>query len=127
MRDLSFVQEAEAQTLTAWRNPTPKTMTVDVFEGHGRPRKRYTFPPGKEVQVPTEHDRAIHDVRDGVIVGGLAPLLERVVEDGVLHPALDPELAAKKAVLDQAQQALVATRAAQDVLATAAKLNTAPE
>jgi hypothetical protein len=122
MRDPSFVQDAEAQTLTTWRNPTPQAMVVDIFEGHGRPRKRYTFPPGKEVSVPSEHDHAIHDVRDGVIVGGLAPLLERVVEDGVLHPALDPELAAKKAILDEAQKALVATRAAQDVLHSAARL-----
>jgi hypothetical protein len=122
MRDLSFVQDAEAQTLTTWRNPTPHAMVVDIFEGHGRPRKRYTFPPGKEVSVPSEHDRAIHDVRDGVIVGGLAPLLERVVEDGVLHPALDPELAAKKAVLEEAQKAIVATRAAQDVLHSAARV-----
>ena len=72
--------------------------------------------------MPSEHDRAIHDVRDGVIVGGLAPLLERVVEDDVLHPALDPELAARKAVLEEAQKAIVATRAAQDVLTSAARL-----
>jgi hypothetical protein len=120
MKHRPVVQDAEAQTLTTWRNPTSEEMRVDIFEGHGRPRKRYTFPPGKEVSVPSEHDRAIHDVRDGVIVGGLAPLLECVVEDGVLHPALDPELAARKAVLDEAQKAIVATKAAQDVLTSTA-------
>ncbi len=71
--------------------------------------------------MPSEHDKAIHDVRDGVIVGGKAPLLERAVDDGILHPALDPELAAKKAVLEEAQKALVATKAAQDVLASGAR------
>jgi hypothetical protein len=121
MKDRSVVHDAEAQTLTTWRNPTLKTMHVDIFEGHGRPRKRYTFPPGKEVSVPSEHDHAIHDVRDGVIVGGKAPLLECVVDDGVLHPALDPQQAAKKAVLEEAQKALVATKAAQDVLTSAAR------
>jgi hypothetical protein len=119
MRDNIAYAEAETQTFTTWRNPTPHHMHVDIYESQGRPKKRYVFPPGKEVQVPTEHDRAIHDVRDGLIVGGLAPLLERVVADGVLHPALDPEEAAKKAALDDAEKAVLATKAASEVLANA--------
>ncbi len=47
MKDRTGIQDAEAQTLTTWRNPTAKTMTVDVFEGHGRPWKRFTFPRGR--------------------------------------------------------------------------------
>jgi len=120
-RTRALVQDAQPQTPTTWKNPTTTTMRVDVFEGHGRPRKRYVFPPGKEVSVPTEHDRAIHDVRDGVIVGGLAPLLDRVVPDGVLHPSLDPEEAARKAALEEAERAIVATKAANEVLASASR------
>jgi hypothetical protein len=117
---IPLYEEAEAQTLTTWRNPTPDEMRVDVYESHGRPRKRFLFPPGKEVHVPTEYDKAIHDIRDGIIVGGLAPLLERVVPDGILHPSLDPEESARKAATDEAERAVVATKAAQDVLASVA-------
>jgi hypothetical protein len=91
-------------------------MHVDIHHAQGR-FKRFTFPPGKEVQVPSEYDRAIHDVRDGVIVGGLAPLLERAVPDGALHPALDPEEAARKAAAEEAERAVLAKKAADEVLA----------
>ena len=97
MRHDEAFEEAQPQTFTTWLNPTSQTMRVDIFEAQGRPRKRYVFPPGKEVQVPSEHDHAIHDVRNGVIVGGHAPLLERAAPDGVLHPSLDPVAAAQKA------------------------------
>jgi hypothetical protein len=121
MRDNIAYAEAETQTFTTWRNPTLHPMHVDIFESQGRPKKRYVFPPGKEVQVPTEHDRAIHDVREGIIVGGLAPLLERVVADGILHPVLDPEQVATKAALDDAEKAVLATKAATDVLTNAGR------
>ena len=83
----------------------PRDARVDVHSAPGR-FKRYVFPPGKEVQVPSEYDRAIHDVREGVIVGGLAPLLERAVPDGALHPALDPEEAARKTAVEEAERAI---------------------
>jgi hypothetical protein len=104
------------QHFTTWRNPTGQEMRVDLHETPGR-SKRFLFPPGKEVQVPSEYDRAIHDVRDGVIVGGLAPLLERAVPDGILHSALDPEEVARKAAAQEAERALLAKKAADDVLA----------
>jgi hypothetical protein len=108
--------EPQEQKLTTWRNPTRNEMHVDVHGAQGR-FKRFVFPPGKEVQVPSEYDRAIHDVRDGVIVGGLAPLLERAMPDGALHPALDPEEAARKAAAEEAERAVLAKRAADEVLA----------
>ena len=122
MKDSVSYAEAETQTFTTWRNPTPHPMHVDIFESQGRPKKRYVFPPGKEVQVPAEHDRAIHDVREGIIVGGLAPLLERVVPNGVLHPALDPDEVAKKTALDDAEKAVLATKAASEVLANVTRV-----
>jgi hypothetical protein len=111
-----YDDDAEEQRLTTWRNPTRHDIKIDIHETPGR-RKRYVVPAGKEVQIPSEHDRGIHDVRDGVIVGGYAPLLERVVSDGVLHPALDPEEAAKKAALEEAEKTVIAKKAADEVLA----------
>jgi hypothetical protein len=109
---------AEEQRLTTWRNPTRHDIKIDLHDTPGR-RKRFVVPAGKEAQIPSEYDRGIHDVRDGVIVGGYAPLLERVVTDGVLHPALDPEEAARKAALDEAEKAVIAKKAADEVLAQA--------
>ncbi|HEY1697975.1 MAG TPA: hypothetical protein VGG39_37705 [Polyangiaceae bacterium] len=108
--------QPQEHRLTTWRNPTRQEMRVDVHDSPGR-FKRFTFPPGKEVQVPSEFDRAIHDIRDGVIVGGLAPLLERAIGDETLHPALDPEVAATKAAEEEAERAVLAKKAADEVLA----------
>jgi hypothetical protein len=110
------MSQPQEQHLTTWRNPTRHEMRIDVHGAPGR-FKRYVFPPGKEVQVPSEVDRAIHDVRDGVIVGGLAPLLERAMPDGTLHPALDPEEAARKAAAEEAERTVLAKKAADEVLA----------
>jgi hypothetical protein len=110
--------EPREERLTTWRNPTPHDIKIDLHAAPGH-RKRYVVQAGKEAQIPSEYDRAIHDVRDGVIVGGLAPLLLRVVPDGELHPALDPEAAARKAALEEAERAVVAKKAADDVLANA--------
>lgn len=110
------MSEPQEQRLTTWRNPTRHEMRVDVHSAPGR-FKRFVFPPGREVQVPSEYDRAIHDVRDGVIVGGLAPLLERAAPEGALHPALDPEEAARKVAAEEAEKAVIAKKAADEVLA----------
>jgi hypothetical protein len=110
------LDDAEEQRLTTWRNPTDREMRVDLHDRPGR-RKRFVFPPGQEVQVPSEFDRGIHDVRDGVTVGGLAPLLERVSGQTPLHPSLDPEEAARKAAMEAAERTVIAKKAADEVLA----------
>ena len=112
--------QPQEQRLTTWRNPTRHEMRVDVHDSPGR-FKRFVFPPGKEVQVPSDYDRAIHDVRDGIVVGGLAPLLERAIGDETLHPALDPEAAARKAADEEAERAVFAKKAADEVLAKSKK------
>jgi hypothetical protein len=112
--------EPQEQRFTSWRNPTQHDMKVDIYEAPGR-RKRYVVPAGKETQIPSEYDGAIHDVRDGIIVGGLAPLLDKAVDSAVLHPALDPQEAARKAALEEAEKAILAKKAADEVLASAAK------
>jgi hypothetical protein len=81
--------EVEEQRFTTWRNPTPQEVKVDVFAGPGK-RKRFVFKAGEEIKVPSEYDKGIHDVRDGVTVGGLAPQLERVAGATPLAAALQP-------------------------------------
>jgi len=108
--------DVEEQRFTLWRNPTKHEMRLDLHDRPGK-RKRITIAPGAEVRIPSEYDRAIHDVRDGVTVGGLAPLLERVSGNPPVHPALDPEEAARKEAREAAERALVAKKAADDVLA----------
>ena len=69
--------EVEEQRFTLWRNGTADEVKVDIFAGPGK-RKRFVFKPSEEIRVPSDYDKAIHDVRDGLTVGGLAPQLERV-------------------------------------------------
>jgi hypothetical protein len=109
-------ERPEEQRFTTWRNPTRHDMHVDIHESHGR-KKRYSIAADKEARIPSEYDRAIHDVRDGIIVGGLAPLLERMVPDGALHPSLDPEESARKTAVDEAERAILTKKAADEVLA----------
>jgi hypothetical protein len=108
--------DTEEQRFTTWRNPTPQEMRIDIHDRPGR-RKRYSVGPGQEIRIPSEYDRAIHDVRDGWIMGGLAPKLERVAGNPPLHPTLDPILAAEKDAAEAAEQAVVMKKAADDVLA----------
>ena len=108
--------DTEEQRFTTWKNPTPHEMRIDIHDRPGR-RKRYTIAPGQEVRIPSEYDRAIHDVRDGWIMGGLAPKLERMAGNHPLHPSLDPVLAAEKDAAEAAEQAVVMKKAADEVLA----------
>jgi hypothetical protein len=71
--------------------------------------------------IQSKYDSGIHDVRNGVIVGGLAPTLRRVgVENHpVLAPALDNALAREKEQRQQAEAALRRAIAAEQQLAQA--------
>ena len=60
---------------TTWRNPTDHEVRFSIFEGPGRVAKM-KVPPGNSVALPSVYDDAIQTVREGVIVGGLAPQLE---------------------------------------------------
>jgi hypothetical protein len=110
--------EVEEQRFTLWRNPTEKEMKIDIHDRPGR-RKRYVIPPGGEARIPSEFDQGIHVVRNGIIVGGYAPLLERVAGNGTLSPVLDPEAQARRAAEEEADRTVIAKRAADEVLARA--------
>lgn len=117
-----------SEKFVSFTNPTNDVVVVDVWEGPaaGRSGKyRYTWQPGETVMVPEKYVPAIHDVRDGVIVGGGAPQLKRVGGTDSLHPCLDVAAVAKsqqvKAIMDAKQVSdllnQLATNGAQAVLA----------
>jgi hypothetical protein len=62
---------------------------------------------GGTALIPAEYDRAVQDVKDGVIMGGLGTLLERMGTEHrpILHPALDAVDAARKKALAEAKAA----------------------
>jgi len=113
---------------TRWKNPTNKTMVIDVYTGAGRSgRTRYTIEPGAEQDIPSEYDDAICEVRNGVVQAGLAPLAVKIGTvthnkftpfEGVaeVHPSMDPAKIEAKAKAD-IEQALVNERTAQAEIA----------
>lgn len=140
------VQDGVPQTtFTRWHNPTTHQQRVVL---HG-PRGQFAFvvPAGETRELDSSYDRAIQlvdcgqdgchkkyasgwfctDGHDGVIVGGLAPLLKRVGKNDKLDPTLDPVLAEKKELEAMlAADALVAQGRDRATVIAAAKLANAP-
>ena len=111
--------------LTAWRNPTSKVIKVDLFSGPTRDnpggRIHVEWQPGETQEVPSEYDAAIRKVRDGKVVGGLAPQLVRADKKPIpLDPAIDAEAAERKAARDSLRDAQALEQAAKIQLAEAA-------
>lgn len=74
--------------MTTWENPTSHTTRFELFEGPGEIHK-IEIEPGGRVDLPSKYDNAIRTVRDGVVVGGLAPLLVAKGRDRVpVHAAI---------------------------------------
>lgn len=130
------------QTLTKWKNPTGHTVVADIFVGPANvppPSRayqrgerhpahvRYKWGPGEVREVPSMYNDAIHDVRNGVLVGGLAPQLERVDEERLpMAPGIDADDQARTAALREAEIALTAKKVAEESLVIAsAKANEA--
>lgn len=64
---------------------------------------RVTIPPGEELRVPVEWARVTHTQSRGVVVGGLAPMLEILDDDGRIvtperHPALSGDASGRPRV-----------------------------
>lgn len=138
-------------SFSRWENPTDKVVRLDVCvkanaeKGDGRMkievlpkgskvteehRKRGTHESDKDglvicARLPAELDAAIHIIRDGVIVGGLAPQLRKLDadEEVTLAPELDSLETAKKESLEKATMAMAAKVAAEsDLITSAAKV-----
>lgn len=61
---------------TKWENPTKDTVRFAVLVEAGR-HERVEIPPGGSKELPSSWDKAIHDVRGGIVMGGLAPQLRK--------------------------------------------------
>lgn len=125
--------QSSGHTTTKWLNPTNEHMHVDVFVKTAqaqnvdgledfRPirtqraeilKTRLDFPPGVEVMLPSEYDRAIHCVRDGIVIGGGAPMLRNLGSADKLHPSLDPSEAERVEAARRAKEVESAAMAAR--------------
>jgi hypothetical protein len=75
---------------TTWKNPTPHDMTLRIFVGPGETTV-FRIPAGGKAEIPSAFDPAIHVLRQGVIVGGLAPLAQRDGQPPLpVHKSLRP-------------------------------------
>ena len=74
---------------TTWTNPTEHTVRLKLFLAPGQ-WQTYEIPPKGTASIPNQFTMAIHQVRDGVIVGGEAPQLVREGQKEALHPTLMP-------------------------------------
>ncbi len=63
---------------TRWKNPTDKTVSLSFHRDRGVRPHKVTIEPGKEVVLNGEYDGAIHQVHNGLVVGGMAPQLVKV-------------------------------------------------
>jgi hypothetical protein len=127
-------QYADQKQFTLWRNPTEKRIVLELHHEtpkHGKPiaervaniedpqvrelraweertgKRRFVIEAGQTALIPSEYDRAVQDVRDGIIVGGLGTLLVNEGADmkPVLHPALDAIKAERQRYLEEARKA----------------------
>lgn len=73
-----------------WKNPTKAPIRLRLFIAPGQ-WQSYVIEPGDTKEIPAQFKGAIHHVRDGVVVGGLAPALSCLSDDHDLHPALAPD------------------------------------
>jgi hypothetical protein len=112
MNEIEFIEETDGETTvrrpaTRWRNPTANEIRLPIFRGSPRPGRVprteeertgihvYTVPAGGEALIPRDYDRAVQDVRQGVVMGGLGMRLQRVDPSKVppaLHPSIDAPL-----------------------------------
>lgn len=137
------IQERVPQpSYTQWHNPTAQEQRL-VLEG---PRGKFAFvvAPGETRELDGVYDRAVQLVdcgrdechrryaggwyctssHDGVIKGGLAPLLQRVGKRDKLHPSCDPAIAEKKALeAEIARETLLTAAKEQAIVIAAQKLS----
>jgi hypothetical protein len=91
-------------SVTTWENPTKHIQRFEIHHGPGSDPEKFEVPPGGKAQVLSLYDNAIRTVRDGVVVGGLAPLL--VPEGRTTVPV--HEAIAKAAAMGDTERKVVA-------------------
>lgn len=117
----TFVKKIET---TRWRNDLKVMQRVKLYpEGQVQQNPHYhtldvEWAPGEEVELPSEYDHAIQSVKDGVIIGGLAPMLTRIGSKDKLHDSLNVPL--QEEILES--RMLAADLIKRDVLNKAAEI-----
>lgn len=117
---------------TSWHNPTESDVKIEYLVETPKPsfpNKPSTFkqktgkqifkvPAGGTAQLDSTYDSAIHTVRDGQIIGGLAPQLRHMgIEDHPkIHPALNAERVKAKEARDEAVRLMSELEAMKEAL-----------
>jgi hypothetical protein len=73
---------------TAWTNPTDRDVVLDFFVAPGQ-FTRFRVPARGSAPIPSQFDQGVHHLRNGLIIGGLAPQLVREGQTERLHPELE--------------------------------------
>lgn len=111
MNAATVLDQVPETRYSQWHNPTKHPQRVVIRTDHGQ--VAFVVNPGEIKQLDSVYDRAIHQIdcgqdechrkgwfctkgHDGLIVGGGAPLLQRVGAQETLHPTLDPAIVHKK-------------------------------
>lgn len=133
-------QIPQAPRFTRWHNPDDRDVTLDLYVGREAGpsgRQRYIVPAKGTADIPSNLDRGIQLVQDGVVVQGLAPTLRRlgtidirgqlqpeavpVVADA-LDPAKQKEAQEKRAVENMIKSQIAMQKAAEALGAQSAAL-----
>lgn len=94
--------------MTTWENPTKHKQVFQLHSGPGADPVQIELDPGGSASVPSMYDDAIRTERDGVVVGGLAPMLVPKGREQIpVHDAI-----ARAAALGDSERRLVAATGA---------------
>lgn len=74
---------------TNWKNPTDEEVHLRLFLAPGQ-FETYKIAPKGSAAIPSQFTGAIHQCRNGLVVGGYAPQLVREGQTERVHPALVP-------------------------------------
>lgn len=75
--------------ISHWVNPTNVDVRLRLFVSPGQ-HAEYVIPAGESGEVPAQFDAAVQTVHDGLVVGGLAPQLQKrgATPPPTVHPAI---------------------------------------
>lgn len=123
---MSQFNEPIEETFTEWFNPLDVEQVVDIREGDAPRPTRYRIPPGGSKSIPSRHDRVIHFVHNGVIIGGQAPQLVKRGGTDQLDEALNTDVAKRRrGEAELAQADLLKQTATEHAAVAAAKVTDA--
>ena len=118
-KEIQFEDYQEEQ-YTTWHNPLDREVRIPVFVNNGGEHGRgitkwHRVSPGGSIRLPKELDTAIRVERDGLVQGGLAPMLQKLDgENPPVHKALVPEEYEREKQLRAAAEALAEAKRSEE-------------